>query len=60
MLTQLSQLQQHTEKLEGAIKRIGSSVQDSKSALLLAVQEGTVTTAEVLTVVQTVAKNSRD
>ena len=56
MLTQLSQLQQHTEKLEEAIKGVGSSVQDSKSAILIAIQEGTVATADVLTAVQTVAK----
>ena len=56
MLTQRSQLQQHTEKLEGAIKGVGSSVQDAKSAILIAFQEGTVATADVLTAVQIVAK----
>ena len=55
VLSRLNEIHQHNRKLEGAIQQVSSSVQESGTAVLQVVQEGTTATTEVSTAIQAIA-----
>ncbi|KAL3140049.1 hypothetical protein ABBQ38_004329 [Trebouxia sp. C0009 RCD-2024] len=55
VLSKLHALERQNQTLEGAIKKVGTTVNHSGTAVLQAVQEGTTATGEVMTAIRAVA-----